>query len=78
MISLLILTPQAAIFGFINGIESDVYINANHIIWMFKLYVYKSREYGALKLSRLMNEIKTVKLSERKSGPKWYKETRTI
>ena len=68
-ISLLILTPQTAIFGFISGIENSVYKITNHILLIFKLHVYKSRERGILELSRLINEIKKVKLLEKKSAP---------
>ena len=38
-ISLLILTPQTAIFGFISGIENSVYKITNHILLIFKLHV---------------------------------------
>ena len=31
-----ILTPQTAIFGFINGIESNIYKITNHILLIFK------------------------------------------
>ena len=40
-ISLLILTPQTVIFGFINGIENSDYKITNHILLIFKLHVYK-------------------------------------
>ena len=42
-VSLPILTPQTAIFGFINRIENSVYKTTNHILLIFKLRVYKSR-----------------------------------
>ena len=64
-ISLPILTPQTAIFGFINGIENNVYKIKNHILLIFKLHVYKSRERGTLEFSKLINEIKKVKLLEK-------------
>ena len=67
-ISLPILTPQTAIFGFINGIETNVYKIKYHILLIFKLHVYKSRERGHLELSRLINEIKKVKLLEKNSA----------
>ena len=38
-ISLPIPTPQTAIFGFINGIESNVYKINNHILLLFQLHV---------------------------------------
>ena len=73
-ISLLILTPQTAIFGFINGIESNVYKIKNHILLIFKLHVYKSRERGTLELSRLINEKKKVKLLEKNSVQNYVKK----
>ena len=57
-VSLPILTPQTAIFGFTNGIENNGYKITNHILLIFKLHVYKSRERGTLELSSLINEIK--------------------
>ena len=51
-ISFPILMPQTAIFGFINEIENTVYKITNHILLVFKLHVYKSRERGALELSQ--------------------------
>ena len=78
-----------SIFGFINGIENSVYKSTNHILLIFKLYVYKSRETGILELSRLINEIKKAKLLEKKLAQnherkleqcniKWEKTHRTI
>ena len=67
-ISLTILTLKNAIFGFINGIENSVYKIANHILLIFKLHVCKNRERGILELSRLINEIKKVKLPRKKSA----------
>ena len=77
-ISLPILTPQTAIFGFNNGIENSVYKITNHILLIFKLHVYKSRERGILELSRLINKIKKVKLLEKKISPESCKETGTV
>ena len=51
-ISLPILTPQTASFGFINGIEKSAYKITNHILLISKLHVYKSRERGIIELSR--------------------------
>ena len=57
-VSLPILTPQTVIFGFTNGIENNGYKITNHILLIFKLRVYKSKERGTLELSSLINEIK--------------------
>ena len=69
-ISLPILTSQTVIFGFLNGIENRVYKITNHILLIFKLDAYKSRERegGILELIRLINKIKKVKLLEKKSA----------
>ena len=67
-ISLPILTPQTTIFGFNNGIINSVYKITNHILLIFKLRVQKSREREILELSRLINEIRKVKLLEKKSA----------
>ena len=40
-ISLPIITPQTAIFGFTNGIENNVYKIANRILLIFKLHSTK-------------------------------------
>ena len=77
-ISLPILTPQTAIFGFTNAIENNVYKITNHILLIFTLHVYKSRERGTLELSRLIKEIKKVKLLEKKISLKSCKETGTV
>ena len=88
-ISLPILTPQTVILGFTNGIVSNVYKITNHILLIFKLHVYKSRESSILELSKLIKEIKKVKLLEKNSAQnhvkkleqyniKWEKIHRTI
>ena len=72
-----------------NGIENNVYKIKNHILLIFKLHVYKSREKGTLELSRLINEIKKVELLEINSAQnhvrkleqyniKWEKTRRAI
>ena len=73
-ICLPVLMPQTTIFGFISGIENSVYKITNHILLIFKLHIYKSRERGTLELNRLINEIKKIKLLEKRS----CKETGTI
>ena len=88
-ISLPILTPQTAIVGFINGIENNVNKIKNHILLIFKLHTYKSTERDTLELSRLINEIKKVKLLGQNSAQnhvrkleqyniKWEKTHRAI
>ena len=59
-ISLLKVTLQTAIFGFINGIENNVYTITDHILLIFKLQVYEIRERDNLDLSRLINDVKKL------------------
>ena len=65
------LTPQAALFGFVN--ESDN--NLNHILFIFKLYVYQSRERGVLNLNSLIKHVTKVKKLERKIATVYEKKT---
>ena len=67
-ISLPILMPQIAIFDFINRIKCNVSKIIDHILLIFKLHLYKSRERNTLESSRLINEIKKRKLLEKTSA----------
>ena len=57
-----ILTPKTAIFGFIG------------LVLIFKLHVNKNREIGTLELSRLINEIKKVKLGKKKLAQNYVRK----
>ena len=65
------LTPQAVLFGFVN--ESDN--NLNHILFIFKLYVYQSRERGVLNLNSLIKNVTKVKKLKRKIATVYEKKT---
>ena len=67
-ISLPILMPQIAIFDFINRIKCNVSKIIDHILLIFKLHLYKSKERNTLESSRLINEIKKRKLLEKTSA----------
>ena len=67
-ISLSILAPQTAIFGFINGTENNVYKITNHILLILKVHVYKSREGDTLDLSRLINKCNKESKTPRKDS----------
>ena len=45
MLFLYDLTPQAAFFGYIEK-DLDDTILQNHLLMVFKIYLYKSRSYG--------------------------------
>ena len=66
-ISIPLLTLQTAIFSFTNGIENSIHKITNHILLIFKLHFYKTRERGTLELSRLIKEIKKINLLEKNS-----------
>ena len=73
-LDLLDLTLQAALFRFIN--ESDnLNILQNHTLFIFKLYVYQSRERGILNLNSLIKNITKVKKLERKITSVCEKQT---
>ena len=73
-ISLPILTLQTAIFGFINRTEGNVSKVKKYILLIFELLVYKSRERGSLELSRLIYEIKKVKLLDKNSVQTYFRK----
>ena len=60
------LTLQAALFGFVNESDNNLNILQNHILLIFKLYVYQSRERGVLNLNSLIKNVIKVKKLERK------------
>ena len=64
------LTPQTAIFGFLDCTNNDsIFENkkclSNCILLIFKLYVYKSREKKPLNINNLIAEIRKIKRKEK-------------
>ena len=60
------LTPQTAFFGFLDYTNNDcIFENnkclSNHILLIFKLYAYKSREKNLLNINNLIAEIQKIK-----------------
>ena len=55
-------------FGLIKESDNNLTIIQNHIILIFKLYVYHSRERGFLNLDNLLNEFTRVKIVEKKTA----------
>ena len=53
------ITPQSVIFGFTDHKEN--YNLINHILVIFKYYVYKTRENGSLDLKVLKRNIHKIK-----------------
>ena len=64
-ITLLPLTPQAAIFGFLEG-NCQSYLIQNHILLISKLYIYKSRKNKFLSSTCLLKDISNIKNIEKK------------
>ena len=69
------LAPQAALFGFINESDNNLNILQNHILLIFKLYIYQSRERGVLNLNGLIKNVTKVKKLERKIASVCEKKT---
>ena len=59
------MTPQAAFFGFKEK-DLDNTILQNHLLLVFKIYLYKSRSYGFVCLKSLLLEIKKINRLEKK------------
>ena len=64
-ISPLPLTPQAAIFGFLEA-DCQSYLIQNHILLISKLYLYKSRKNKFLSSTCSLKEISKIKNIEKK------------
>ena len=64
-LTLLPLTPQAAIFGFLE-IDCQSYLIQNHILLILKLYIYKSRKILFLSSTCLLKEVSKIKNIEKK------------
>ena len=54
------LTPQTAIVGIFNDSVSNMHL-INHILLLFKLYIYKSRNKNRLNINELLANILNIK-----------------
>ena len=59
-IEISILTKQSALVGFLKFNNYESWLLLNHILLIFKMYIYKSRERGVLNFTRLKGEIEAV------------------
>ena len=59
------LTSQTAFFGFTNTYPNDTLIK-NHILLVFKKYVYKSRKYEKISLNTLTRNVTKEKKQRKK------------
>ena len=64
-LNLPLLTPQTAIFGFLAETDKCIFKVTNHLLLIFKIYIYKNREKGCVDISRLINEIRKMKTFEK-------------
>ena len=62
------LTPQAAFLGFLGFLNVDPKLRLiqNHLLLIFKIYIYNSRKSESLKIKSLLPEITKVKNIEEK------------
>ena len=54
------LTPQAAFLGFLN-VDSKLILLQNHLLLIFKIYIYNSRRSESLIVKSLIREMTKVK-----------------
>ena len=74
------LTPQTAIFGVLDSICNDSCLKnnkvfINHVLLIFKLYVYESRELKFVNINNLITEIQIVKRIEKETALNKSKKT---
>ena len=69
------LTLQAALFGFVSELDNNLNILQNHILLIFKLYVYQSRGRGVSNLNSLLKNVTKIKKLERKIASVCEKKT---
>ena len=53
-------TPQSAIFGFWD-LDTNEHLILNHLLLIFKMYIYNARTTGYLNISHLLIYIKDIK-----------------
>ena len=58
------ITPQTALFGLCNDDRNHDEPIINHVLLIFKLYVYNSREKYHLNIMDLLTDIKEIKNTE--------------
>ena len=58
-------TPQSVIFGFWD-LDTDALLILNHLLLIFKMYIYNRRTTGYLNVSYLLIYNKGIKVTEEK------------
>ena len=59
-----VLTPQTVILGIFNDSVSNIHL-INHILLLFKLYIYRSRNKHRLNINELLANIFNIKKLEK-------------
>ena len=62
--------PQTALFGFYEDLENKLSLLKNHILLLFKLYVYKQRDNKVLNLQSLISVINEITEAEKRIAVK--------
>ena len=60
-LNLPLLTPQTANFGFAVKTDKCIFKSTNHLLLIFKIYIYNSREKGSVDISSLINDFRKIK-----------------
>ena len=73
-------TPQAAFLGFLGfiNVNSELLLIQNHLLLIFKIYIYNSRRSESLKIKSLIREIAKVKKFQEKTSLNIEKKTHYI
>ena len=58
-------TSQSAIFGF-RDLDKNEYLILNHLLLIFKMYIYNARTTGYLNISHQLIYVKGIKDTEKK------------
>jgi len=69
------LDPQSAIFGFLQ-VDPNFILVLNHILLIFKYYVYITRDSHKLSLTALIKALKKVYVLEKKFSANSVKKTK--
>ena len=59
------LTPQTAILRFHN-INNNTFLIQNHVLILFKLYIYNARKHEFLSFNNFLNEVSKIKKLEKR------------
>ena len=71
------LCPQSAVFGFLQA-DRNVFLTLNHLLLLFKNYIYMSRSSRSISLSGLLKIIKKVCILEKSYSKYSDKKQRTF